>query len=154
MWEKDWFPIDLDTVAASTNQHPQIPFPKGWNHGHPHARCLQASLMDVPITCVLLINLDVSSCDQIPRDSEPNSPVKAWLHPHTDKGVFVSSTLPVSFVPLAKVFITSFQVVITIRQHWASTARETCPKSVVNTCGQRPLGLRVSLMSTEASSKR
>lgn len=45
-WEKQvLFLLALDTVAASRNQHPQIPSLKGWDHGHPQARCHRALLM-------------------------------------------------------------------------------------------------------------
>lgn len=110
------------------------------------------------------INLDVSCCDQIPRDSEQNSPVKPWLiHPHTDKGGLVSSThlpspiahLHVRFVPLASV-----RNLISDGHYNKTTpgfnSVEDFARSrwVVNECGHRPLGLQVPITSTEASSKR
>lgn len=150
------FPIAFDTVAAQHKPAPSNPFPKRLEPQPPTGTVSPSLAHGMCPSLVYSLNLDVSSCDQILRDSEQNSPVKACFHPCTKAclSLLPISHLLVSFVPLAKVFITSFQMVITIRQRWASTAMETCPKSVVNKCGQRSLGLQVSLTSTEASSKR
>jgi hypothetical protein len=113
-------PSELWQSPGAQHQHPQNPFPRGWDcswtcaHYRP-LTCLRSCSWFMPIAlafhqpgCVTLWS------DPRRLRRTKHVPVEPWLsHLHPDKCVFVSthlSHLQITFTSLAKVFIWHFKV--------------------------------------------